>query len=55
MWNDVNNFIDIDRAVHKKFNQNLMVVAQWLIPSKFRHCVGVCRLNGGNTRYLVTM
>ena len=41
-WNDVNNFMDLERALHKKCNQSPMVVAQMLISSMMRRCVGVC-------------
>ena len=41
MWNDVNNFIDLERALHKKCNQIPMVVAQSLISCVMRRCVGV--------------
>ena len=33
-WNDVNNFMDLECALHKKCNQSPMVVAQRL---KFEH------------------
>ena len=41
-WNDVNNFMDLERALHKKCNQSPMVVAQRLISSMMRRLVGVC-------------
>ena len=41
-WNDVNNFMDLERALHKKCNQSPMVVAQRLISSMMRRFVGVC-------------
>ena len=41
-WNDVNNFMDLERALHKKCNQSSMVAAQRLISSMMRRCVGVC-------------
>ena len=41
-WNDVNNFMDIERALHKKCNQIPMVVAQRLISSMMRRFVGAC-------------
>ena len=41
-WNDVNNVMDIERALHKKCNQIPMVVAQRLISSMMRRCVGAC-------------
>ena len=41
-WNDVNNFMDLERALHKKCNQSPMVVAQRLILSMMRRLVGVC-------------
>ena len=41
-WNDVNNFIDLERALHKKCNQSPMVVAQRLISSKLRRFMGAC-------------
>ena len=40
MWNDVNNFMDFERAQHKKCNRIPMVVAQRLILSMKRRCVG---------------
>ena len=42
VWNDVNNFMDIERALHKKCTQSPMVVAQRLISSMMGRCVGVC-------------
>ena len=51
-WNDVNNFMDLEHALHKKCNQIPTVVAQRLISSMMRCCVGACGvLNGGHTRY----
>ena len=41
-WNDVNNFMDIERALHKKCYQIPMVVAQRLILSMMRRGVGAC-------------
>ena len=41
-WNDVNNFMNLERALHKKCNQSPMVEAQRLISSMMRHYVGVC-------------
>ena len=41
-WNDANNFMNIERALHKKCNQIPMVVAQRLISSMMRRCVGAC-------------
>ena len=41
-WNDINNFMDIERALHKKCNQSPMVVALRLISSMMRCCVAVC-------------
>ena len=41
-WNDVNNFIVLERALHKKCNQSPMVVAQRLNSSMMRSCVGAC-------------
>ena len=43
-WNDVNNFIDLELALHKKCNQIPMVVAQRLISSMMRRCVGACEV-----------
>ena len=40
--NDVNNFMDLERALHKKCNQIPMVVAQRLISSMMIRCVGAC-------------
>ena len=40
--NDVNNFMDLERALHKKCNQIPMAVAQRLISSIMRRCVGAC-------------
>ena len=40
--NDVNNFMDIECALHKKCYQIPMVVAQMLISSMERRYVGVC-------------
>ena len=42
-WNDVNNFMNLERALHKKCYQIPMVVAQRLISSIIRRCVGTCR------------
>ena len=50
-WNDVNNFMDLERALHKNCNQIPIVVAQRLISSMMRRCVGVWGPNGGHTRY----
>ena len=50
-WSDVNNNMDLKHALHKKYNQSPMVVAQMLISSMMRHCVGACGFNGGLTRY----
>ena len=41
-WNDVNSFMDVERTLHKKCNRSPMVVAQRLISSMMRRCVGVC-------------
>ena len=41
-WNDVNNFMDLKRVLHKKCNQIPTVVAQGLISSMTRRCVGAC-------------
>ena len=41
-WNDVNNFMDLERALHKKCNQIPMVVAQRLNSSMMRRCLGAC-------------
>ena len=37
-WNDVNNFMDIEPALHKKCNQTPMAVILKLISSMMRHC-----------------
>ena len=39
-WNDVNYFMDLERALHKKCNQIPIVVAERLISSMIRCCVG---------------
>ena len=39
-WNDVNNFLDIEPALHKKCYKTPMVVIQRLISSMMRHCAG---------------
>ena len=39
---DVNTFMDLERALHKKCNQIPDVVAQRLISSMIRRCVGAC-------------
>ena len=41
-WSDVNNFIDLESALHKKCNQSPMVVAQMLISSMMKSCLGAC-------------
>ena len=41
-WNDVNNFMDLESALHKKCNQYPVVVAQGLISIMMRRCVGAC-------------
>ena len=41
-WNDVNNFIDLERALPKKRNQSPMGVAQRPLSSMMRRCVGAC-------------
>ena len=41
-WNDVNNFMDLERAFHQKCNQIPMVVAQRFISSMMRRRVGAC-------------
>ena len=41
-WSDVNKFMDLERALLKKCNQSPMVVAQMLISSMMRRCVGAC-------------
>ena len=48
-WNDVNKLMDIECALHKKCNQSPMVVAQRLISSMMRRCVGAC---GGLTKVI---
>ena len=40
--NDVNNFMDLERSLHKKYNQIPMAAAQRLISRKMRRCVGIC-------------
>ena len=47
-WNDVNNVVVIECALLKKCNHISMVVAQRLISSMKRRCVG---FNRGHTRY----
>ena len=39
--NDVNNFMDIEPALHKKCKQTPMAVIRRLISSIMRHCAGV--------------
>ena len=39
--NDVNNFMDLERALHKKCYRILMVGIQGLTSSRIRRCVGV--------------
>ena len=41
-WSDVNKFMDLERALLEKCNQSPMVVAQMLISSMMRRCVGAC-------------
>ena len=41
-WNDANNFRNLESALHKKCNQSPVVVAQMLISSIMRRCVGAC-------------
>ena len=41
-WSDVNNVMDLTRALNKKCNQIPMVVAPMLISSMMRRCVGAC-------------
>ena len=41
-WNGVNNFIDIERALHNECNQVPLAVAQRLISSMMRRFVGTC-------------
>ena len=44
-WNDVNNFMDLELALHKKCKQiPMVVVAQRLISSIMRHCVVACEV-----------
>ena len=37
-WDDVNNFMDLERALHKKCDQ----IPMGLISSMMRLCVGAC-------------
>ena len=39
-WNDANNFMHLEHALHKIFNQIPMVVAQRLILSLMRRFAG---------------
>ena len=41
-WNDVNNFMDFERAVHKKCDQIPLAVTQRLISCMMIRCVGAC-------------
>ena len=42
-WNDVQNFMDLARVLHKKcINQIPKVMAQSLVSSMKRRCVGAC-------------
>ena len=41
-WNDVNNFMDLELALHEKCNQIPLIVAQRLISSIMRRWVGAC-------------
>ena len=41
-WRDVNNAMDLERALHKKCNQSPLVVSKMLISSMIRRCVGAC-------------
>ena len=43
MWDDVINFMGLERSLHQKCNQIPMVVDQRLISSMMRRCVGACR------------
>ena len=47
--NDVNNFMDLERALQKKCNQIPMAMAQRLISSMMRRCVGAY---GGLTEFM---
>ena len=40
--NNINKSMALERALHKKCNQNSMAVAQRLISSMMRCCVDVC-------------
>ena len=40
-WNDVNDFMDLERALHKKCNRIRMAGVQGLTASRMRRCVGV--------------
>ena len=46
--NDVNNFIDIERPLHKKCNRIPMTIAQRLISSRMICCVDALVVNGGH-------
>ena len=41
-WNDVNNFMDLELALHKKCNHIPMAVAQRVNSSMIRCRVGAC-------------
>ena len=50
-WNDANNIMDLEPALHQKWIWTPMAVAQRLISSMMRHCVTASGNNGGHTRY----
>ena len=48
-WNDVNNSMDLARALHKKWDRIPMAVVQRLIPNMTRRCGDAWGVNGGQT------
>ena len=48
---DANNVMDLERALHQKWNRIPMAVAWRLISSMMRRCVAVWVVNEGHTRY----
>lgn len=48
---NVNNVMDLERALHQEWNRIPMAVIQRLISSMRRRCVDVCAVNGGHTKY----
>ena len=49
--NNVSSVMDLERALHQKWNRILIAVIQRLISSMRRRCVAVCAMNRDHTRY----